>query len=329
MRTGMSRCLLRNVSAALNPAGPLPMAMKPGAATFPAYHFEGRFTSVVRLSSDLLDFTAGAGVTGLVGRVAAIAARQTAVWEHLRMSSPEDPEERIRQLEQQSANYGAVELGATGGSAPPPPPTAPLPPPVYTGQVPVPPYGDPYGGNPYQPPFGTQFTPVQKKSSGPIVVIVVAVAVGVLAVLGGIAAVVWNAMSTTSSVISNIPTVPSGVFDQPSINVPIPEIPTMPSIPMAPGEQAPTGAPGQPLSIAGVEKNQTVACNDARVNVSGVNNTITLTGHCMSVTVSGVNNHVTVEATDVIGASGFDNQVIYQSGDPEIDATGSNTVQKG
>jgi hypothetical protein len=31
--------LLRNVSAALNPAGPLPMAMKPGATTPLGYHF--------------------------------------------------------------------------------------------------------------------------------------------------------------------------------------------------------------------------------------------------------------------------------------------------
>src|SRR5260370_17983304 len=35
----MRGCLLRNVSAALNPAGPLPMAMKPGATTFLGYHF--------------------------------------------------------------------------------------------------------------------------------------------------------------------------------------------------------------------------------------------------------------------------------------------------
>src|SRR6476619_5284305 len=54
MRTGISGCLLRNVSAALTPAGPLPMAMNPGAATFPGYHFAGCVTCLVRLLSYLL-----------------------------------------------------------------------------------------------------------------------------------------------------------------------------------------------------------------------------------------------------------------------------------
>src|ERR1700716_2041444 len=47
----MCGCLLRNVSAALNPAGPLPMAVKPGATTLPGYHFVAAAVSVVRLWS--------------------------------------------------------------------------------------------------------------------------------------------------------------------------------------------------------------------------------------------------------------------------------------
>lgn len=89
------------------------------------------------------------------------------------------------------------------------------------------------------------------------------------------------------------------------------------------------GVPGGELSVAGIDKNETIACNDANVNISGVNNRIHLIGHCLSVTVSGVNNRVTVASTDTIGASGLDNQVIYLSGDPEIDATGSNVVVHG
>ena len=65
------------------------------------------------------------------------------------------------------------------------------------------------------------------------------------------------------------------------------------------------------------------------MSVSGVNNTVTLTGHCLSVTVSGVDNKVTIDSADKIGASGFDNNVIYLSGEPQIDATGSNTVTRG
>jgi hypothetical protein len=65
------------------------------------------------------------------------------------------------------------------------------------------------------------------------------------------------------------------------------------------------------------------------VTVSGVNNTVTITGHCVSLTVSGVENVVTVDAADTIGASGFDNEVIYHSGAPQINATGSNVVSQG
>jgi len=60
---GHGRRPVRNVSAALNPAGPLPMAMKPGATTFPGYHFGG---SNVALVSDLSHLLSD---DGLVGRV--------------------------------------------------------------------------------------------------------------------------------------------------------------------------------------------------------------------------------------------------------------------
>ena len=72
-----------------------------------------------------------------------------------------------------------------------------------------------------------------------------------------------------------------------------------------------------------------MVCKDSNVNISGVNNTVTLTGHCVNISVSGVGNKVTVDTTDKIGASGFDNEIIYLSGDPEIDTTESNTVSRG
>jgi hypothetical protein len=56
------------------------------------------------------------------------------------MDPQDDPEARIRQLEQQSADYGAVELGADQYSGTQgPTPTTPLPPPAYG--TPPPTYG--------------------------------------------------------------------------------------------------------------------------------------------------------------------------------------------
>src|SRR5215218_8916455 len=70
MRTGISGCLLRNVSAALTPAGPLPMAMNPGAATFPGYHVARRATCLVRVLSYLLIGDSPHETEGVTGRVA-------------------------------------------------------------------------------------------------------------------------------------------------------------------------------------------------------------------------------------------------------------------
>jgi hypothetical protein len=242
------------------------------------------------------------------------------------MSAQDDPEERIRQLEQQSAYQGARELGATdpgASTSPLPPPTSPLPPPVY----PDPYQSNPYQGDPYQPPFGTQFPQMQKKGL-PFGLIFGLIGVVIVLIVGGVTAVVWNVMSKTNSIVISQPGDGgqfSGSGGGPTINIPT----VFPSMPMMPSDEAPTGAPGEQLSIAGVQKNETIECNDAIVNVSGVNNTVELTGHCISVTVSGVNNRVTIDSTDTIGASGFDNQVTYRSGDPQIDASGSNTVQRG
>jgi hypothetical protein len=146
------------------------------------------------------------------------------------MSPQDDPEERIRQLEQSAAQYGAVELGGQPGeSVPPsPPPPSAYPPPPSYGEAPSytpppppsyeapsyeapsyeapqyappppPSYGEPpsYGapqsfGDPYFPPAGTQFTPVQKKGGGGLALVLGLVAIVSIAVIGGIAAVIWN-----------------------------------------------------------------------------------------------------------------------------------------
>jgi hypothetical protein len=267
------------------------------------------------------------------------------------MTSPDDPEERIRQLEQSAAAYGARELGTDN-----PPhytegvnPTTQLPPPAY-GAPPQygsqPPYGSPpsYGGppaygnpqsygDPYQPPFGTHYAPVKKKSSVPVGLVIGLIAV-VFVVLGGIAAVVWNVSSTIeeSGIAGGGGSVdrPGGAptYSPPSIS--FPSMPSMPSFPGIPGaETEQTATPGVPVSVAGIEGTRTVVCKDGDVSISGVNNTVTLTGHCGNVSVSGVENKITVDSADVIGASGFDNEIIYLSGDPEINNSGSNSVARG
>lgn len=262
------------------------------------------------------------------------------------MTSPEDPEERIRQLEQSAAAYGARELGtdqpqySEGVN-----PTSQLPPPAYGAPPPAygspPSYGQqqhygqqPYGqqpyGDPYQPPFGTHYTPVQKKSGVPVALIIGLLAV-VFIIFAGIGLVVWNVSSKVEDVAGGGGTVgepgSTRTFIPPTIT-----FPSLPSIPSFPGSEdteqtATRGAP--PASVSGIDGTKTVVCEGGDVNISGVNNTITITGHCGNISVSGVENKITVDSADVIGASGFDNEIVYHSGDPQIDNTGSNSVTRG
>jgi hypothetical protein len=90
-----------------------------------------------------------------------------------------------------------------------------------------------------------------------------------------------------------------------------------------------SATPGGRISVAGIGENRTIACNDSQVDVRGFTNTVIITGHCVSLTVSGGQNHVTVDATDSISASGFNNQVTFHSGSPQVDNSGTNVVQQG
>jgi Protein of unknown function (DUF3060) len=49
---------------------------------------------------------------------------------------------------------------------------------------------------------------------------------------------------------------------------------------------------------------------------------VVITGHCASLIVSGAKNVITVDATDTINASGFENQITYDSRSPSIDKSG-------
>lgn len=261
-----------------------------------------------------------------------MSASQTVIWDHLRMDPQDDPEARIRQLEQPLADVanaselGTSPSGGTGATRPMPPPTYIPPPSGSTTPTYVPPptgYGpppvDPYAA----PPFS--YPQVQRRVSvstgfGALPLVIAGV---VLALMVGIGAFVF--FTIKSAVPNGIPTIPS-----------MPSMPSIPSFPSIPSVEPPSTAagpttppPGGSQSVSGMGKNEELVCNDSPVSVSGVSNTVTITGHCTKVTVSGMQNQVILETADSIGASGFKNQVTYHSGSPDIDAGGDNVVQQG
>ncbi|WP_172799547.1 DUF3060 domain-containing protein [Mycobacterium sp. IS-3022] len=244
------------------------------------------------------------------------------------MKPEDDPEARIRQLEQPLADYGAVELGTSQPTVNDHP-TSALPPPVYG-----PPYPPPYEQqSPYSaPPFGVSFPPGPTKSGAPYGLIFGLIGVVVVLIVGGIGVFVWS-MSSTPDRISTRPGFPDATGDggPRGGSVTIGPSRTAPTLlpPGVPDDQVAVAPAGGQYSVSGVEKIETIECNGSNISVSGVDNTVTLLGHCQSVTVSGVENQVVLDSADRIDASGFDNQVIYHSGDPEIDATSRNSVTQG
>jgi Protein of unknown function (DUF3060) len=225
------------------------------------------------------------------------------------MEPQDDPEARIRALEQPLADTArATELGTTPYTAPSdayaPPPLPPMP---------------PQAQGPYTPPgYGAPWAPPPRKSSGGIPWVIFGVAAVVfMAVAGGVG---WFIVNRATREIPSIPGITIPSF--PSISVP-----SMPSMPAEPT----TAPPGGQLSVAGMGQNKTLVCNDNTVSVSGVSNTVTITGHCTKVTVSGMQNQVVLDTADAIGASGLDNKVTYHSGNPDIDNIGgnNNVVQQG
>ncbi len=252
------------------------------------------------------------------------------------MTSDEDPEARIRELERSLNDQAkASELGggqSSSGAAYLPPPVPGYSAPDYSTQpYTAPTYGtqsygtQPYGGQ----PFGTQFPAPRRRSSGGIPWTVFGlIAVVLIAVAAGFA--VYTRMAGVTGPDHAKVSGGGGSVGIPSI----PNIPGMPSIPPAPGapgadSEVITASPDTPASVSGIDNNKAIACTDGAVTVSGIRNTVNITGHCVSVTVSGMNNVVTVDTADTLGASGFDNRVTFHSGSPQIDNTGSNIVEQG
>ena len=260
------------------------------------------------------------------------------------MNPDDDPEARIRALEQPLYDQArASELGggpAGGDAAYLPPPTSAYQPPDHTTQQYTQPYGtQPYGAQPYgTQPYGAQpYGAAPKKVSGGIPWLVFGLIAVVFLVVAAGAIIFMTRMTglTTpddSSISSGGGSVDIDIPSGPSIpSIDIPNVPSMPAVPGAPDADPNviTGAPGQTVTVSGIDENKTVACNDATVTISGIRNTVNITGHCVEVSVSGIENNITVDVADTIGASGFDNKVTYHSGTPSIDATGSNAVQQG
>ena len=240
------------------------------------------------------------------------------------MNAEDDPERRIRELEQPLSDAArASELGgppADGGYSyqasyqAPPWAGAPVPPPVT--------YGAPYPGMAPRPSSGNRAWWIL----GALLV------VGVLALVGGIAAFAAHQFSRGGSVVLSTPPSSSRTTTAPrTFPRTTPRTAPSTSANLTPTPPAPsTAPPGGNLTVAGINENQTIACNNNTVDVSGVSNTVVITGHCASLTVSGVQNVITIDAVDTIDASGFNNKVTYHTGAPKVSKSGAgNVVQQG
>jgi len=234
------------------------------------------------------------------------------------MSSHDDPEARIRDLER-SLSEQSTELthsvhdtdrqAADEYHRPSPPPYLPT---------------QQHHGVPFPPPVTTS----AGAGRGWILYAVLAtvVAVGI----GGAVTFFVNAFHTVGSVVDVFDGGPpaveggGGPFDVPSgqsggIQ---PTATTLaPAVPAVPGDV---------VTVSGVGENRTIACEGGVVNISGVDNRVVITGRCARVSVSGVEIVVTVAEALRISASGFDNRVTYLAGTPDVDQSGNaNVVERG
>jgi hypothetical protein len=227
------------------------------------------------------------------------------------MKSEDDPEARIRELEQPLAETArASEAGVNPPpgkwAAPPGPPFAPPPPS----------YGSP---SPWTSPRSTSRTRVWWILAAFFIIGTIAIPLG-LAVFG----IHRGTHSGSTTLLPNPPVSSNSAIPSAS------EAQTPAPAPSGSPSAAPTAPAGADLTIAGIKENRTIACNQSAVNISGISNKVVITGHCASLHLSGVQNMITVDAVDSIEVSGFNNQVTYHTGSPSIDKSGDgNVVQKG
>jgi Protein of unknown function (DUF3060) len=187
----------------------------------------------------------------------------------------DDPEKRIRELEQELADVTRT-----------PPSTPP-----YTGGATytenAPPYtggatytsGPTYtGGSPYG--FGT---PPRRNKPYPWFLVVILLAVVVPTVISLVMVFARSGWSTSISRGSGARTTSAG----------------------------PTAVPqGGELRLSGTGETRQVACNDGKLILAGYNSKYVVTGHCAGVTAGGYYNNVTVDSADTLESTGYSNTVI-------------------
>jgi hypothetical protein len=252
------------------------------------------------------------------------------VCEHRCVKSEDDPEARIRELEQPLADAArASEAGVT------PLPSKWAPPPAYTAPpayVPPPADGAPPPPGPAMPPplpYGGLFPNPSRgmASRNRTLWIIVGVFVVGMFVLP-LAIFLFTAHQVSRSGITTL--FPTPTFSPASPTAPATMSPTTTAIAPAMPSPAVTTPAGETITVSGISASRTIACNGGSVSISGITNTVVITGHCGNVTVSGIQNQITVDTADTIQASGSGNHVTYHTGSPKIDNFGlDNTVQQG
>lgn len=206
------------------------------------------------------------------------------------MKAEDDPEARIRELEQPLADAArASEIGSNAA------PSKWAPPPVPA---------EPYGG-----PLQSLPTAARRRGRGLWILLALFV-IGMIAL--PIAIFVFGTHQMTVGGRTSLAPAPS-----------------ISSVPPPPASTTAVPA-GESITVSGINEVRTVACAGGSVSVSGITNSVTITGHCTSVSVSGIQNQVTVDTADRIQASGSGNRITYHNGSPEIGNSGlNNVVDKG
>jgi hypothetical protein len=239
------------------------------------------------------------------------------------MKSEDDPEARIRELEQPLAEAARASEAASNQSpskwAPPSGPPTPPPPGL-------PPSPGPFMPTPLPLPYSDSFSSPRTGMlpRGQIRWIMLAVfVVGMICL--PLVIFHFSAQQVSRSGLPSMLPLPDFSSSSPAPSGMMPR--TSAGAPSTSLTSAPVGGS---LSVAGINEIRTVVCRDSKISVSGVGNEVLITGHCANLSISGVRNKITVEATETIQASGFNNDITYRTGTPHIETSGTgNLVRKG
>src|SRR6202012_3635756 len=241
------------------------------------------------------------------------------------MKSEDDPEARIRELEQPLAE--AARASEAGANPPPskwaPPPASSMPPPPGAAFPPGPPTPTP-PSLPYSGGLVPNPTAQYSRSNRTLWIILGVFVIGMIALPAAI--FLFTAHQVSRSGITTFSPIPSFSPAGPTAT---PSTAPTASLAPTPPTSVSTAPAGENITVSGISEARTIACNGGSVSVSGITNNVVVTGHCASVNVSGIQNQITVDAADTIQASGSGNQVTYHTGSPKIGNSGfDNVVQR-